>query len=331
MSDNKALDDFWEFVLKCLKDIKKTTIKNYKNNSINRKYNVFNCIEDSTISKYMGLGRSFDSKLGNEIQKIAMRLARVKYNDINVPNIILINTENGETDRSFSLNLYVIKDNFQQRVYYNIKPIDFSQYYDHNKIVNQKSIVFTLPKSDTNDVLKHLNKIKVTQQEPRISKYKNILVDLLYIEDIDDTTKTRITTFELKSGGNLDTKNSSANVKEVQLLKDIFKFFPSNDSFFATTYNNAGEGSPSGSVFAELERNNLEPKVGVDFWNMILPEELSYESFIEQYKQKFIESRIEAKFKRLDVMKYQTRKQFSKKRQKRKRSPKKYSKKSSRG
>ncbi|HFI0578948.1 TPA: hypothetical protein ACGO05_001381, partial [Streptococcus suis] len=199
------------------------------------------------------------------------------------------------------------------------------------KIVNQKSIVFTLPKSDTNDVLKHLNKIKVTQQEPRISKYKNILVDLLYIEDIDDTTKTRITTFELKSGGNLDTKNSSANVKEVQLLKDIFKFFPSNDSFFATTYNNAGEGSPSGSVFAELERNNLEPKVGVDFWNMILPEELSYESFIEQYKQKFIESRIEAKFKRLDVMKYQTRKQFSKKRQKRKRSPKKYSKKSSRG
>ncbi|HFI0579528.1 TPA: hypothetical protein ACGO05_001986, partial [Streptococcus suis] len=111
MSDNKALDDFWEFVLKCLKDIKKTTIKNYKNNSINRKYNVFNCIEDSTISKYMGLGRSFDSKLGNEIQKIAMRLARVKYNDINVPNIILINTENGETDRSFSLNLYVIKDN----------------------------------------------------------------------------------------------------------------------------------------------------------------------------------------------------------------------------
>lgn len=325
MSDNsKKIDEFWRFVIDCLKDIKKTTVDNYSENSINRKYNVFNCIKDNTISKYMGLGRSFDSKLGNEIQKIAMKLARVKYNDINVPNIILINTKDYKINRKFLLELYVIKDNFQQRVYYNLEPTDFSEYYDHNKIINQKSIVFTLPKSDTDDVLELLDKIKVTQKEEKISKYKKILVDLLYIEDIDDTTRTRITTFELKSGGNLDTKNSNANVKEVKLLKDIFKFFPYNDSFFATTYNNAGDGSPTGSIFTDLVKNNLESKVGIHFWNMILPEELSYDSFIEQYKQKFIESRIEEKYKRLDLMKYQTRKQFSKKRQKKKRSPKKY-------
>ena len=273
MSDNsKKIDEFWQFVIDCLKDIKKTTVENYSENSINRKYNVFNCIKDNTISKYMGLGRSFDSKLGNEIQKIAMKLARVKYNDINVPNIILINTKDYKINRKFLLELYVIKDNFQQRVYYNLEPTDFSEYYDHNKIINQKSIVFTLPKSDTDDVLELLDKIKVTQKEEKISKYKKILVDLLYIEDIDDTTRTRITTFELKSGGNLDTKNSNANVKEVKLLKDIFKFFPYNDSFFATTYNNAGDGSPTGSIFTDLVKNNLESKVGIHFWNMILPE-----------------------------------------------------------
>lgn len=302
MSDDNKIDEFWQFVIECLEDIKITTIDNYSENSINRKYNVFNCIEDNTISKYMGLGRSFDSKLGNEIQKIAMKLARVKYNDINVPNIILINTKDFKKNRKFLLELYVIKDNFQQRVYYNLEPNVFSEYYDSNKIASQKSIVFTLPKSDSNDILEHLNKIKVTQKEPKFSKYKKILVDLLYIEDIDDTTKTKITTFELKSGGNLDTKNSTANVKEVQLLKDIFKFFPFNDSFFATTYNNAGEGSPSGSVFAELLKNNLESKVGVDFWNMVLPEELDYESFIKNYKQKFIESGIEEEYKNLDTV-----------------------------
>lgn len=320
MTDNNKIDEFWQFVTDCLEDIKKTTIDNYSENSVNRKYNVFNCINDQTIRRYMGLGRSFDSKLGNEIQKIAMKLARVKYGDINVPNIILINTEDENDNRKFILNLYTIKDNFQQRVFYNIKPDDFLRDFNNDNIELSKSIEFTLPKSSRKATLTKLNKYKITDTKKNIKK----LVDLLYIEDIDDTTKTKLTTFELKSGGNLDTKNSKANVDEVKLLKDIFKFFPQNDSFFATAYNNAGEGVPSGSVFTKLKKEKLEYKVGKDFWNMILPEELSYDSFIEQYEQKFIESRIEEKYKRLDLMKYQTRKQFSKKRKKRKRSPKKY-------
>ena len=320
MTDNNKIDEFWQFVTDCLEDIKKTTIDNYSENSVNRKYNVFNCINDQTIRRYMGLGRSFDSKLGNEIQKIAMKLARVKYGDINVPNIILINTEDENDNRKFILNLYTIKDNFQQRVFYNIKPDDFLRDFNNDNIELSKSIEFTLPKSSRKATLTKLNKYKITDTKKNIKK----LDDLLHIEDIDDTTKTKLTTFELKSGGNLDTKNSKANVDEVKLLKDIFKFFPQNDSFFATAYNNAGEGVPSGSVFTKLKKEKLEYKVGKDFWNMILPEELSYDSFIEQYEQKFIESRIEEKYKRLDLMKYQTRKQFSKKRKKRKRSPKKY-------
>lgn len=301
MSDNTTLDEFWEFVLKCLEDVKKTTKKNYKKNSNNRKYNVFNCIEDNTIRKYMGLGRSFDSKLGTEIQKIAMKLARVTKNDINVPNIILINTEDENDNRKFILDLYIIKDNFQQRVFYNIKSDDFFENYDKDKIESDKStsIEFTLPKKDIKADLTQLNKRKITEKKESINQYEKILVDLLYFENIDDATKTKITTFELKAGGNLDTKNSVPNVKEVQFLKDIFKFLPFNDSFFATAYNNAGEGVPSGDVFTKLKDENLEYKVGKDFWDMLLPEELGYESFIENYKQKFIESGIEEEYKKL--------------------------------
>lgn len=298
MTDNNKIDEFWQFVTDCLEDIKKTTIDNYSENSINRKYNVFNCINDQTIRRYMGLGRSFDSKLGNEIQKIAMKLARVKYGDINVPNIILINTEDENDNRKFILNLYTIKDNFQQRVFYNIKPDDFLRDFNNDNIELSKSIEFTLPKSSRKASLTKLNKYKITDTKKKIKK----LVDLLYIEDIDDTTKTKLTTFELKSGGNLDTKNSKANVDEVKLLKDIFKFFPQNDSFFATAYNNAGEGVPSGSVFTKLKKEKLEYKVGKDFWNMLLPEELGYECFIENYKQKFIKSGIEEEYKNLDTV-----------------------------
>ena len=298
-TQKEKLEEFWDFVLTRLQIIKDETIKNYSKNSQNRKHNVFNCINDHTIRSYMGLGRSFDSKLGNEIQKIAMRIARVRYNDINVPNIILINSKDENDKRKFLLNLYVIKDNFQQRVFYNIDPDNFITDEDNIQIEIEKSIEFILPKKSLKANLNQLNQYKITEKKKKLKDNKNLLVDLLYIEDIDNSLKTKITTFEIKSGGNLDTKNAKANVDEVKFLKDFFRFFPYNDSFFATTYHNAGEGNPSGSVFPELEKNNLIAKVAIDFWNMLLPKELGYESFIENYKQKFIESGIEEEYKKL--------------------------------
>ncbi|CYU81116.1 hypothetical protein EI999_06940 [Streptococcus suis] len=262
----------------------------------------------------MGLGRSFDSRLGNEIQKIAMKLARVRYNDINVPNIILINTEDENVNRKFILNLYIIKDNFQQRVFYNIKPSDFLKYFNNDNIEPGKSIEFTLPKKSPKANLELLNKYKITDINKDLNKNINKLVDLLYIEDIDNSLKTKITAFEIKSGGNLDTKNSKANVDEIKLLKDFFKFFPSNRAYFATAYNNNGKGKPSGDVFVKLKDNKLKAKVGKEFWKMVLPKSLNYKTFIKEYKQRFIESGIEDEFKKLDLSSTKTKKkQTSKK------------------
>lgn len=306
--DEQKLEEFWKFVLERLKHLKTKTIKSYKTKWKKRRNNIFNCIEDITIEKYMGLGRSFDSRLGNELQKIAMKLARVKYDDINVPNIIFINSKDENDKRKFLLNLYVIKDNFQQRVFYNIEPDDFITDDIEQQIEIKKSIEFTLPKKSSKASLKQLNKYKITHKKEKLKDNKNLLVDLLYIEDIDNPLKTKITTFEIKSGGNLDTKNAKANVDEVKLLKDFFKFFPSNRAYFATAYNNNGKGKPSGDVFVKLKDNKLKAKVGKEFWKMVLPKSLKYKTFIKEYKQKFIESGIEDEFKKLDLSPTKTKK-----------------------
>lgn len=308
------LEEFWKFVLERLKQLKTKTIESYKTNWKKRRNNIFNCIEDITFEKYMGLGRSFDSRLGNEIQKIAMMLARVRYNDINVPNIILINSKDENDKRKFLLNLYVIKDNFQQRVFYNIDPDDFITDEDNLQIEIEKSIEFILPKKSLKANLNQLNQYKITEKKKKLKDNKNLLVDLLYIEDIDNSLKTKITTFEIKSGGNLDTKNAKANVDEVKFLKDFFRFFPYNRAYFATAYNNNGKGKPSGDVFVKLKKNKLKAKVGKEFWKMLLPKSLNYKTFIKEYKQKFIESGIEEEFKKLDLSSTKTeKKQTSKK------------------
>lgn len=308
------LEEFWKFVLERLEQLKTKTIEGYKTNWKKRRNNIFNCIEDITFEKYMGLGRSFDSRLGNEIQKIAMKLARVRYNDINVPNIILINSKDENDKRKFLLNLYVIKDNFQQRVFYNINPDNFITDEDNVEIEIEESIEFTLPKKSSKASLNQLDQYKIIDKKKKLKDNKNLLVDLLYIEDIDNPLKTKITTFEIKSGGNLDTKNAKANVDEVKLLKDFFKFFPSYRAYFATAYNNNGNGKPSGDVFVKLKKDKLKAKVGKEFWKMVLPKSLNYKTFIKEYKQKFIESGIEEEFKKLDLSSTKTeKKQTSKK------------------
>ncbi|HEL2596128.1 TPA: hypothetical protein TZ824_000683 [Streptococcus suis] len=99
-----------------------------------------------------------------------MKLARVRYNDINVPNIILINTEDENVNRKFILNLYIIKDNFQQRVFYNIKPSDFLKYFNNDNIEPGKSIEFTLPKKSPKANLELLNKYKITDINKDLNK-----------------------------------------------------------------------------------------------------------------------------------------------------------------
>ena len=55
--------------------------------------NPFNAFSESAqlyITKYMSLGRSFDSQLGNRLQRISMFMARERFGVDNVPSYIFI-------------------------------------------------------------------------------------------------------------------------------------------------------------------------------------------------------------------------------------------------
>lgn len=57
-------------------------------------------------------------------------------------------------------------------------------------------------------------------------KGKVIPVDLLFFECDDNKTLKSASAFEIKMGGNLDTKNSKSNANEVADLKRLLGFIP---------------------------------------------------------------------------------------------------------
>lgn len=80
-----------KYITKELQGLRENVISNFSENIENRKLNPFLCIDDKEIVKYMALGRSLDSQLGNRIQHIILYCTRLKYGMENAPNIISIN------------------------------------------------------------------------------------------------------------------------------------------------------------------------------------------------------------------------------------------------
>jgi hypothetical protein len=93
--------------------------------------------------------------------------------------------------------------------------------------------------------------------------------------------------YEIKVGGNLDTKNKGENMNEVIRLEKVFSMFGNNKSKFAACYNNRGEGnSPDGIIFGMLDAEHKA--IGRLFWEKILPlDEMIYDEFIVMYSEAF--------------------------------------------
>ena len=80
-----------DFMLTELKAMSENVCSNYEENMRNREKNPFLPLTDKDIKKYMALGRSVDSQLGNRIQRIIFFLSRQKYGVLGVPNITVLN------------------------------------------------------------------------------------------------------------------------------------------------------------------------------------------------------------------------------------------------
>lgn len=67
-----------EFIQKELLSMSENIINNFEDNMRNRENNPFLAFEDEDIKKYMGLGRSVDSQLGNRLQRIIFYISRMQ-------------------------------------------------------------------------------------------------------------------------------------------------------------------------------------------------------------------------------------------------------------
>ena len=88
--DNRIKKDYIEFISKQLSEMAENINKSLEKNLEKRRNNEFIIFSDENVKKYMGLSRSFDSQLGIRLQKIAMFVARRKYGNNRVPNLILL-------------------------------------------------------------------------------------------------------------------------------------------------------------------------------------------------------------------------------------------------
>lgn len=268
---------------------------NYADNIENRENNPFLRFNNSEMKKYMALGRSVDAQLGNRIQRIILFVARVKYGITGVPNVVTIDVVN-ESERCIVCKLYSVPFSIPASA----KNAGFDPY---------RQVVYVGCNKSERDV-KRLLKIKARSnvletasfsfegvseqafQHIRRKMSKRIPVDLLFFENTEDPLNNA-NAFEIKMGGNLDTKNAKSNADEVKDLYDLFAFLPSNHAYFATCY-----GTCSDSVSTKVAEKMGEGAVlnGQAFWDKIIPdtpETFDYDDFIRIYNAAFILSRLE--------------------------------------
>lgn len=285
---NKFETELSEFIKDELNKMKTTILKNFDDNMENRQNNIFCAFDNKKIIIYMMLGRSFDSQLGTRLQHIALFLARKKYGHENVPNLFVMYYD----DANELLGIKTVADPMGQGDQQKIKWVQSEAAADKAIKKGRKKYQKDYPEMFKYYSFKmNVEKANEVQKRVRPSKGKSEdrIVDLLYLFGEE---KKSISCYELKAGGNLDTKNTDANKKEVEELYTLFDFFDVRESFFATCYNNMGEGNdPLGDIFRKIDRH--KQLRGSEFWDKILPESYLYENFVNVYRKAFTDSGIE--------------------------------------
>lgn len=298
---NSNITSLHNFIYKELVAMTSNVITNYSINMSNRENNPFLLFEDTSIKKYMALGRSVDAQLGNRIQRIIFYISRLRYGLQNVPNIITLDICN-EGTKSISCTLYSVPHDLDEREqnknfdpYKQIILVGSNKTYKEiKKLLHVKATSNSIIKVDFtfNNIDEDTFKFIETMNNKRIP------VDLIYF-DCQNTELNNANTYEIKMGGNLDTKNAKSNAQEVKDLLTLFGFLQNNHSYFATCY-----GECSSSVVSNIEKiiGNDAILNNIDFWNKIIPtleNTFTYHEFIDVFKDAFKSSDLENKLKNL--------------------------------
>ncbi len=251
---------------KLIKNIEGDFEKNY----IKKRCNFLLSQLDETITANMVFVSSFESKSGYAIEACAKRIARLRFGEENVPNIV--NPRNIEHDlKPASINGQVL-----------VTDIDTDNGDLRGKISSFRANHVASGKGGarvksgvTQESIKDLIPLA---QKYRTPHYHTKPVDLAFFDGKDWVV------LELKAGGNLDSSNAPSNVEKLLTIYAGLNI-PNSKAYFATLYNKDGEGNTwTGAVKKHMAYPEMF-LIGKKFWETILPVGITYEAFTVIYKE----------------------------------------------
>ena len=225
---------------------------------------------DERITASMVFVSSFESKSGFAIENCAKRIAKLKYGEENVPSIV--------NPRNLQHHIPAPRNN-EQIVITNIDT--------HNGNLRGEIAAFR-----ANNVASGRGSSRVESGVTQAS-IKNELLPLSakYVTDRIFTKPVDLAFFdgecwnvlELKAGGDLDSSNAPSNVEKLLTIY-VDMGIENCNAYFGTLYNKNGEGNTwTGAVKKHMAYPEMF-LIGKNFWDKILPENISFADFEEIYK-----------------------------------------------
>ena len=247
--------------------IEKDFEKNYK-----RKVNNFLLSQmDEQITASMVFVSSFESKSGFAIESCAKRIARLKFGEENVPAIV--------NPRKLRHNINPDTVNGQ---------IVVTDVDTHNGNLRGEISAFR-----ANNVATGAGKKRVESGVTQESIKENLLpLSYTYKSKTIFTKPVDLAFFdgdnwnilELKAGGDLDSSNAPSNVEKLLTIY-VDMGIENCKAYFGTLYNKDGEGSTwKGAVKKHMNYPEMF-LIGKNFWERILPDNISFEQFEQIYKE----------------------------------------------
>lgn len=246
----------------------------FKKNFCKKKHNFLLDGLDVDTKASLVFASSFESKVGNTMQKIALEIARLKYGIENVPAIINIH----------NIKHSITANNGKQVIVTNV---------DTSDVELNKKIAGIIKRNEGNLRCKPQKICKLNFKEIKILLENLPKTDTILTNDIDlafyDGKNWNI--LEIKAGGDLDSSNARGNVEK--LLTSYVALNSDNAKpYFATYYHKTGEGNTwCGSMKKFLQYPGMF-LIGSAFWNKILPDNISFIEFKNIYLEVMKEIKI---------------------------------------
>lgn len=226
---------------------------------------------DEKITASMVFVSSFESKSGFAIETCAKRIARLTFGEENVPAIVNPRNLKHHIDPSGVSGQIVITD------------VDTHSGDLRGEIASFRANNEATGKGRLREESKVTHSTCKTTLLPLSAKYKS---NQIYTKPVDlaffDGANWNI--MEIKAGGDLDSSNAPSNVEKLLTIY-VDMGIENCKAYFATLYNKDGEGNTwTGAVKKHLNYPSMF-LIGKNFWDRILPTGITYEEFIEIYRE----------------------------------------------